>query len=378
MKPFICLLFFLLLPLSLWSIGSVSDTTRVVCAAPKSVYLNDSFRIVYLFYGDGEFQAPDFGVLKEAGPIISKITEKNQPTENRYTYMLVAKKPGELRIPSAVYCQGGKRIESEPLTIQVLDEEKKPDVLFEVDTINSSADQMLVTYPMKVPLNIGFTIDYSLNDTVADFYSFERMEKVKSEISIFSDFPKRESFSDGFEFIPFRYKEDRTISYTYRCFPQKTGSYQVPPAIWYKDGREILRSKPLTIEIVEPTDEWKSFFIRREVESTNVPLLEAFQVVYKLYTKYTNLNMDDIKPKFPDSQIEYLPIPKDLECDEVIYEGEEYYTFTILKIKVTPLTAGIFEGGAYTVTCSPKGASHLRKQTMLPAFQYYVYKNLLK
>ena len=237
---------------------------------------------------------------------------------------------------------------------------------------------MLVTYPMKVPLDMDFTIDYSLNDTVADFYSFGRMEKVKSKLSSFSDIPERESFSGGFEFRPFKYKKGGTISYTYRCFPEKTGSYQVPPAVWYKGGKEILRSKPLNIEITAPTNEWKSFFIRREVESTKVPLLEPFQVVYKLYTKYTSLNFEGIKPTFPDFQIEYLPIPEDLEREEVIYEGEEYYTFTNLKIKVTPLTAGIFEGGEYSITCSPKGAPHLKKQTMLPAFQYYVYKNLLK
>ena len=59
---------------------------------------------------------------------------------------------------------------------------------------------MLVTYPMKVPLDMDFTIDYSLNDTVADFYSFGRMEKVKSKLSSFSDIPERESFSGGFEF----------------------------------------------------------------------------------------------------------------------------------------------------------------------------------
>ena len=130
MKPLICSLFFLLFPLSLWSIGSVPDTTRIVCAAPKYVYLNDPFRIVYLLYGDGEFHAPDFGELKLYGPSIHTTIKENMPITKMCSFILVAKKPGKWQIPAAIYDKAGNRIESEPLTIQVLDEERKPDILF--------------------------------------------------------------------------------------------------------------------------------------------------------------------------------------------------------------------------------------------------------
>lgn len=351
------------------------DSLRVECAAPKQVYLNETFRITYRIYGNGKFQAPDFGD-EMISTWITEIGHDGQPVEKKYSYWLVSAKPRVLHFLPAIYTIAGNRIESEPLTIQVLDEDRNP--VYYADTINASTNQMVVVYPTKVPLDMSFTVDYCLNDTVADFYSFGRIEKVKSYISIFDGVPEKESYSECFSFYPRMDKKDGTISYTYRCYPEKTGFYQIPPAVWSKGGKEILRSKPLDIEITAPTDEWKSFFVRREVESTNVPLGEPFQVVYKLYTKYTSLNFDAVKPKFPDSQIEYLPIPKDMERGEDIYEGEEYYTFTILKAKVTPLASGVFEGGEYSVTCSPKGASHLKHKTLLPSFQYYVHKNLLK
>ena len=151
----------------------------------------------------------------------------------------------------------------------------------------------------------------------------------------------------------------------------KQGNYTIPPATVY-DGKDVLKSNPVTISIegvsnnnlpkpnprianaenqaetVPNTN--KQLFIDLVASNRNVYLGQAIYVYARIYSRY-HLSIDDMKPaSFPGFWVQELPMPSNIQAEDVTINGRRYLAATLDKRVIFPQRTGTLKIKPYQLT----------------------------
>ncbi len=151
----------------------------------------------------------------------------------------------------------------------------------------------------------------------------------------------------------------------------KKGQYTIPPALVY-DGNEVLKSNPVTISIegvsnnnlpkpnprianaenqVENLPNTnKQLFLDLVASRKSVYLGQAIYVYARIYSRY-HLSIDDMKPaSFPGFWVQELPMPSNIQAEDVIINGRRYLAATLDKRVIFPQRTGTLKINPYQLT----------------------------
>jgi hypothetical protein len=136
-------------------------------------------------------------------------------------------------------------------------------------------------------------------------------------------------------------------SYSYYVVANKQGTYKIGSAKVITNKGKTLKSKPLTVKIVDrpSTDDNSSLagrvFLRTELSSTDVVVGEQVTVDIRIYTQVGIEQTEMVKePAFEDMYSHYLRSFSN-RPEILVVEGSQYHTQIIRRIVVFPSKPGI-------------------------------------
>ncbi len=145
-------------------------------------------------------------------------------------------------------------------------------------------------------------------------------------------------------------------SYSYTLEPKKIGKLRIESATLIYRGKTY-KSKPLSIEIVKrkgskattqkglQKEKGVEYFIRAEVDTSDIYLGQQVILNYKLYTRVTIESYRTLsEPKFPDFFVTDIRRFNQNSTKE-IFEGEQYTTKVLKKVALFPQKSGILTIG---------------------------------
>ena len=372
--------------------AAYADGVSFVAYAPKSVVVNRRFQIEYEINkkADSDPAMPDVDGLKKLfGPGYSnfsstEIVNGNITTKHsvKYTYTVVAEKEGEIKIPGAAVMVDGKKIVSNPLTINVLPQDNvqsrqgggnassqrgkngsseaiSGDDLFVVASLNKTKvyeqEAVLLTYKVYVGIEAE-----RINVVIPrpDLQGFN-IQDVKVPETRF----ELERYND-------RNYYSRVWS-QFLLFPQQSGKLEIPSAVFesviavrtqrsldpfemmfnggnsYAELRRDLKSNKVVLN-VEPLPAGKpadfsgavgEFSISSSVNTTRLRSNEEFTLKVTVKGKGNMKMMGTPVVSFPSEFDVYDPIiTNNYNLTSKGFAGEKVYEYV-----VTPRTAGTYE-----------------------------------
>ncbi|BDS14281.1 BatD family protein [Aureispira anguillae] len=140
-------------------------------------------------------------------------------------------------------------------------------------------------------------------------------------------------------------KSSTNESYSYYVVANKPGTYKIGAAKVITNTGQTLRSKPITVKVVEKKSTANSeiaekVFLRTELSNTDAVVGEQITVDIRIYTQVGIEQTELIKePSFENMFSHYLRSFAD-KPEIVVVDGEQYYTQILRRIVVFPSKPG--------------------------------------
>lgn len=387
-------------------------------ATKTRVAVGEDFQISYSINSSASsFRGPSLGDFDVyGGPNQStsvSIVNGNMTQSISFSYILVAKKEGKFTIPPATVVVGNKRIESKPLTIEVVkgsagstqqpqarsgnqpqqgqvQEGDFGDDIFMKCIVNKTrayaGEQIFATYKIYTRLSI---VDNTLNE-MPTFNGFWTEDITPKDQSV-------TLHTENYEGVTYQVAELKKML----LFPQRTGTLSIDPlsldciirqqvrsrsqSIWdqffgggYRDYRVTVRSKPVKIEVLPLPEANKpadftgavgSFSIESNISKETVKADEAVTLKVTISGKGNLKLIDPAKPVFPPDIEAYDPNLTDkVQTGPSGMSGSRVYEYLLI-----PRSAGDFKIAApgfsyfdpdkktYITLQSPEFSLHVQK-----------------
>lgn len=348
-------------------------------ASKTRVVVGEDLQISYSINGNASsFKGPslnDFDVY--AGPNQSSsvsIINGNFSQSISFSYIILAKKEGKFTIPPASVVANGKRIESKPITIEVVKggasarsgqqtqsdggSDYGNDIFIKCSVSKTKAytgEQLIATYKIYTRLNI---VDNSLTQMpiLNGFWSEDITSKDRNV----------QLHTENYEGINYQVAELKKLL----LFPQRSGTLELDPLaldvivrqevrgrsnnIWdifgggYRDARVTVKSRPVKVEILPVPEAGKpenytggvgNFSIEATISKEKVKTDEAVTLKFVVSGKGNLKLLEQTKPKFPADIEVYDPTVTDkIITSATGMSGSRTYEYLII-----PRQAGEFK-----------------------------------
>lgn len=240
--------------------------------------------------------------------------------------------------------------------------------------------------PNTAVVGVPFQLVYSVNNKRAK----DLVTPVLKDFEVLAG-PFSSSYS-SMEVVNGKMTSSVQIKYTYTLMARKVGNFQIGP------GSIVIKSKKyhsnaVTIKVLPEDKSAKSnqgasssqgseqssnslskenLFVRAEVSDKKVYENEAVYVAYKLYTRVSVADLQNVKmPEFEGFVVQDIEMPKGATTDREHYNNLNYNVITLKKQVIFPQHAGTYTIPAFKTDAIVRVRSTRRSQSIFDMFDSY-------